>query len=302
MRICSLLPSATEMLFALGLDDEIVGVSHECDFPPAALHRPKVVHTVVHQDTLSSLEIDRAVRVSVDERQSLYEIDEEALRRAAPDLIVTQELCDVCAVDTSVVAKALRVLPERPETISLHPHTLSDVLADLSRLGRVTGREVQARTLVERLRERIERVRKLVEGAARPRVFCLEWLAPPMASGHWVPELVELAGGQEVLGRVNENSRYVSWQEIANARPEVVVLMPCGFPIQRIRRELSLVTGQPLWKDLPAVRAGQVFLVDGPAYFNRSGPRLIDGIEILAGLIHPQRCRELIPPGTAEPL
>ena len=295
MRICSLLPSATEVLFALGLDDEIVGVSHECDYPPEALDKPRVIRTTLDQERMASDEIDVAVREAMAHKRSLYEVDVEALCSARPDLIVTQELCDVCAIDTAAVTAVLRALPFRPQILSLHPHTLEEVLEDLRRIGEATGRLAEAQRLLASLRDRLERVRSLVADAGRLRVFCVEWLAPPMASGHWVPEQVAWAGGVEVLGRAGAPSRYVSPEEILDAQPEALVLMPCGFPVERTRRELSLLTAQPWWKELAAVRAGRVHLVDGPAYFNRSGPRLVDGIELLASLLHPKRCVALSP-------
>ncbi len=299
MRICSFLPSATEILFALGLDEEIVGVSHECDFPPQALTKPRVITTVIDQEHLSSEGIDQAVQTALTERTGLYRVDVEALRRARPDLIVTQELCEVCAVDTATVSEALGGLSYRPDVVSLHPHTLSEMLDDICVVGERTGRVPQAEVLVQSVRDRFDRVQRRVRHIThRPPVCCLEWLKPPMACGHWVPEQVELAGGHEVLGRAGEPSRYVTWEEIAAAEPDVLVLMPCGFPIERTRHELSLVTSEPLWRMLPAVREGRVYLVNGPAYFHRSGPRLVDGIELLSDVFHPRECDSLIPDGS----
>ncbi len=320
MRICSLLPSGTEILYALGLGDQVVGVSHECDYPPDAQSKPKVVRTHIEQERASSDEIDQAVRRSLARGESLYQIDADALTRLRPDLLVTQELCEVCAIGEQQVSEALRHLSHRPQVISLHPHTLEELLAEIPLVGERTGRRREAEALVGSLRRRIARVREHLFGIAerpsldsardgrpepvegRPRVVCLEWLKPPMASGHWVPEMVELAGGTEALGRAGLPSRSVTGEEVAAARPEVVVLMPCGFSIARTRAELPLVTSQRWWRALPAVRTGRVFLVNGPAYFNRSGPRLVDGIELLAGLLHPGRCAELVPAGSAEPL
>ena len=288
MRICSLLPSGTEILYALGLDDEIVGVSHECDFPHQAARKPRVLQTVIDQERQTSDEIDAAVRRAMQRHESLYRFNEDALRDADPDLIITQELCEVCAIDAARVSDVVRILPKRPKMVSLHPHTLGQMLEEIRLVGESTDRKEAAEQLVHQLTERIERVRRLVAGRPRPRVFCMEWLKPPMASGHWVPEQVEIAGGEEVLGQAGKPSRYVTWDEIAAAKPEVLILMPCGFPIERTRRELSVVTSEPAWQELPAVRDGRVYLVNGPAFFNRSGPRLVDGIELLAGLLHPE--------------
>ena len=301
MRICSFLPSGTEILYALGLGDAVVGVSHECDYPPEALQKPKVVRAAIDPERASSEEIDRAARQALVRRESLYQVDADALRRAQPDLIVTQQLCEVCAVDASQVAAALRSLSYRPQVVSLHPHTLDGSLEDIRLVGEAAGRRHEAETLLQSRHERLRRLRTRLAGITdRPRVFCLEWLAPLMASGHWVPEMVELAGGTEVLGRAGQPSRYVAAEEVAAARPEILVLMPCGFSIERTQRELSLVTGQPWWGTLPAVRDGQAYLVDGPAYFNRPGPRLVDGVELLAGLLHPEACADLIPRGAVQ--
>ena len=302
MRICSLLPSATEILYALGLEDDIVGVSHECDYPPSALRKPRVIRTSIDQDRLSSDEIDRAVHQTLERRESLYEIDQDVLRQARPELIITQELCDVCAVDAGTVARVTKALTRQPKVVSLHPHTLTDLVEEICQVGVATEHHAQAEALILSMRQRIRTLQARLAQAKHPRVFCLEWLKPLMASGHWVPEMVALAGGEEVLGRAGKPSRYVTPEDVVAARPEVLVLMPCGFPIARTRKELSLVTAQPWWQDLPAVRRRRVYLVDGPAYFNRSGPRLIDGIEILAGLLHPDRCADLIPSGASEPL
>lgn len=310
MRICSLLPSGTEILYALGLDDEIVGVSHECDLPaprlsssgparqagyPPAVTKPRVMRTIIDQERMTSAEIDDAVRSALATDRPLFEIDEQALRDANPDLIVTQELCEVCAIDAAQVSDVVRILPKRPKMVSLHPHTLAQMLEEIRLVGQLTDRKEEAERLVGKLTERIERVKQLVAGRSRPRVFCLEWLKPPMASGHWVPEQVEIAGGSEVLGRTGQPSRYVTWEEIATAKPEVLLLMPCGFPIGRTRRELPVIEQEPAWHTLPAVRNRQVYLVNGPACFNRSGPRLVDGIELLAGLLHPEVCEGLMP-------
>ena len=296
MRICSLLPSATEILYALGLGDQIVGVSHECDYPAGALTKPRILRTTINQSHLSSEEIDQKVRASLKRHESLCRIDEDALRRAHPDLILTQELCDVWAIDAVQVSAALQALPYKPRVLSLHPHTLSEALEDIRLVAEATGRQAQAEELLQSCRRRIHRVQEQLAGISRrPRVFCVEWLKPPMACGHWVPEMVELAGGIEVLGRAGQPSRYVTEEEIVSARPEVLVLMPCGFSMERTRRESPVLLSQSWWDEIPATQNGQIYLVNGPAYFSRSGPRLIDGIELLATLFHPDRYTVLFP-------
>ena len=299
MRICSLVPGGTEILYALGLGADVVGVSHECDYPPAVRGKPVVVHSVIDQDGASSAAIDAAVRRSLETGEGLYRVDEDLLLRLRPDLIVTQSLCEVCAVNGGQVAAAVRRLPDRPEIVSLHPHTLEESLAEIRLLGERTGRLAEAERLVAAFRARLQALAGRLAGAGCPRVFCLEWLEPPMASGHWVPEMVERAFGVEVLGRTGQPSRYVTWEEVSAAQPDVLILMPCGFPIDRTRRELALLARQAWWRTLPAVRDGRVYAVNGPAYFNRSGPRLVDGIELLAGLLHPDRCADLIPDDAA---
>ena len=296
IRICSLVPSATEILYALGLGEAIVGVSHECDYPPEALQKPKILRTLIAQEQLTSAEIDRTVHGFLERREPLYQLDEEALRRLQPDLIFTQALCEVCAVGSTQVLETISRLPIQPKVVSLHPHTIRELLGEIRLMGRMTGCEAEAERVVQPLQERIERVAARVKDAPSPRVFWVEGLDPLMATGHWVPEMVELAGDREVLGRAGEPSRYVTWQEALATGPEVLCLMPCGFSIERTRSELSSLTKQPWWNELPAVRSGQVFLLNGPAYFNCAGPRLIDGIELLARILHPDPCAGRIPP------
>ena len=219
-----------------------------------------------------------------------------ALIKAAPELIVTQALCRVCAVDAGRVLEAVDRLARRPQILSLHPHTLDEMLHDLVRIGELVGRAHEAQALVERCRGRLDALQQRLRGTRRrPRVCCLEWLEPLMVSGHWIPEMVERAGGLEVLGRPGAASRRVLVEELLGTPAEVLVLMPCGFSIEQTRREVSQLISQPWWPDLPAVCAGQVFLVDGPSYFHRAGPRCVDGIEVLAGLLHPERCADLMP-------
>lgn len=302
MRICSLLPSATEILFALGLEDSVCGVSHECDYPPAAAKKHRILRSCFQSKKLSSSAIDDAVQTAVANRQSLYVIDEVALKSIRPDLIITQSLCPVCAIDTSTVTQITQQLSPAPEILSLHPHRLDDVLQDILIIGERTQRQEQASQFVRALKERLERVNDFIsQTTERPRVFCLEWMEPLMASGHWIPEMVSLAGGREVLGCAGESSIKVEWNQISEQDPDVIIVMPCGFSIQRTRQEISLLTQNTWWWELRAVQNKQVYLVDGSSYFHRSGPRLIDGIELLARLLHP-RFRELIPCGGVERL
>ncbi len=287
MRIVSLLPSATEIVCALGLADQLVGVTHECDYPLEARAKPAVTASVLdgHADSAT---IDRLVAGSVHDHRAIYTLDERLLANLRPDLILTQELCDVCAVSYSEVQRAARILPGDTTVISLEPMTLGDILATITLVGARTGREERAAALVADLRGRIDRVRERTATApTRPRVFCLEWIDPPFRAGHWIPELARLAGGEEVLGREGVPSTRATWEEVAAAAPEIVVVMPCGFDTERAAQELEAVRDRPQWRGLPAVAHGNVWVADGSAYFARPGPRMVDGLEILAHTLHP---------------
>jgi len=289
MRICSLLPSATEIAFALGLGDSVVGVTHECDYPPEAKKKQIVVRSLIDARQNSSGQIDRFVSERLRIKKSIYTIDLPRFKKANPDLILTQELCEVCAVDYDEVLAAAQSLARRPKILSLTPTLLSDVLGDIERVGEAAGKKGEARTFVEGLKERIERVREQSSRADyRPRVACLEWMDPIYSAGHWVPDMVELAGGMEGLGKKGEPSMKIDWDKVVQYAPEVIVLMPCGFDIARTLEEVHLLYRLPRWSELPAVKQGKVFTVNGHAYFNRSGPRLVDGLEILAQIIHPE--------------
>ena len=283
MRIASLVPSSTEMLFALGLGDQVVAVTHECDWPPAAATLPHLTRTVVPEG-LGAAEIDRTVRETVASGRPLYELDRERLAELDPELIVTQAVCDVCAVSYDDVVAVAATLPSRPRVLSLDPMTLAEVLDDVRRLGDAAGAAPQSRLLREQARRRIEGVTRAVEGAARPRVAAIEWLDPPYVAGHWVPEMIRLAGGEDVLGRAGERSRTAEWEEIAAARPEVVVAMPCGYDAPRSAQEAELYA-----EPLARLGARRTVAVDASAYFSRPGPRLVTGIELLGHVLHPDR-------------
>jgi len=288
MRIVSLLPAATEICFALGLGDEVVGVSPECDFPDAVREKPIMSRALLQYEGKTSGDTSRMVGERLASGGALYQVDESALRSSGPDLILTQGLCDVCAPTLGDVEDVARRLPWTPAIESLDPHGLEDMLEDILRVGRACGIEARAAEVVAALRERIERVADRVSTAlARPRTVCLEWLDPLFLGGHWVPEMVGLAGGVDVLGRAGEKSRRVERNEVVMAAPDVAVLMPCGFDLDRTRKEAAVVTGTRWWADLPAARAHRVWTVDGSSYFNRPGPRLVDGLEILAHIVQP---------------
>ncbi len=289
MRIVSLLPSATEIVCALGLEKSLVGVTHECDYPPAVRSLPKVTRTLIPHDA-SSREIDALVREQLRSQQALYSLDMATLERLEPDLLVTQALCDVCAVAEAEVSAAACALPGQPRVINLEPMSLEDVFDTLLLVGEAAGCADCAREVVERLEARVATVRERTEAIpreARPRVAFLEWLDPLFNGGHWNPALVELAGGIDVLGNADQPSRTLAWDEVLRADPDVVFISCCGFSAERALQDLPVLERQPGWEALPAVRAGRVYVTDGNAYFSRPGPRLVDGLEILAHALHP---------------
>jgi iron complex transport system substrate-binding protein len=286
MRILSFQPTSTEMVYALGAGRSIVGVSHECTYPPAAAKKPVVSTSLIDPDRMTSVEIDRAVTASAREGTSLYRVDCELVRRLRPELLLTQSLCDVCATSPWDLRDVLDLVKPRPQVLALHAHDFEGMFADLRELGEALGRS--ARTLEAKLRRRIDRVRRRTRTLPRCRVFCMEWIEPVFASGHWVPEMVEMAGGTDVLGQKGKESRRIEWQAVLDAAPEKLILMPCGLSRERTLQELPALKGRAGWEDLPAARSGEVYLADGPSYFNGAGPRLVDGLEILAEILHPE--------------
>lgn len=293
MRICSLLPGATEIIAALGLADDLVGISHECDYPPAMQQKPVMVTPAIDAERSDSAEIDRQVRATLAAGDRLYALDERRFAQANPDLVITQDLCQVCAVTPGQIEQAITRLPKAPRLLTLNPTSLEDILADIERIGQAAGQADKGATFAASLRARLEAVRRRVAAAARPKVVCLEWLDPLYLGGHWVPEMVHWAGGQDPLGTAGSPSTTVTWRQVQAAQPDVVILMPCGFSVARSLRELnatSLRNRWPDWEQLPAVQRDQVYVVDAAAYFSRPGPRLIDGVEILAALLHPSLC------------
>jgi iron complex transport system substrate-binding protein len=293
VRIVSLVPHATELLFALGLGGDVVGVTHECDHPPAALEVPHVTRDVLPAG-LSAAEIDAAVRERTLGGEAIYELDRDALASLEPDLIVTQALCPVCAVSYEEVADLAGELPSAPRVISLDPHTLGEAMGDVRTVAEATGRRERGVELVAEAAGRIDRVKLAVRGADRPRVAALEWLDPVIVAGHWTPQLIDLAGGEDVLGLPGEPSRTASWEELAQARPDVVVVMPCGYDAPRAHQEAVAFAA-----DLAGLAAPTVLAVNASAYFSRPGPRLVDGLELMAHVLHPEL---VAPPPGAEAL
>jgi iron complex transport system substrate-binding protein len=283
VRIASLVPSSTEMLFALGLGDSVVAVTHECDFPAETSRKPHLTRTVIPPG-LSARQIDAEVKRMTGEGRALYELNEECLAELEVDLIVTQAVCEVCAVSyDDVVAVAAR-LPSRPQVLSLDPSTLGEVLSDVDRLAEAARTPGAGRDLRAGLEARLAEVRDRVAGAPRPTVLALEWLDPPFLGGHWVPEMIELAGGEPLLSGAGEKSREVGWEELHGIRPDVAVVMPCGYYVEESSRQAQENSDQ-----LAALEAKRIWAVDAASSFSRPGPRLADGVELLAHLLHPDR-------------
>ena len=293
MRICSLLPSATEILYAIGLGDSVLGVSHECDFPADAATKPALLRPRVDPQAPPA-EIDRQVSEIIARGESIYAVDAELLGSLSPDLILTQDLCHVCAASPDDLATALTRFPRQPQVLSLTPRSLGQVWDDIRRVGVVTGRSREAEALAAALEQRVAAVEAAVAHAAhRPRVLCLEWLDPYYVGGHWIPEMVFKAGGEDVLGRLREPSFRVTADQIMESRPDVIVIMPCGYNVARTAAEFRIELLPSGAESLPAAREHRIFAVDANAYFSRPGPRLADGVALLAHIFHP----ELFPSG-----
>ncbi len=287
MRVASLLPSATEMVHFCGAGDDLVAVTHECDYPPGVEKLPHLTSSKIEGD-MTSAEIDAAIEEHLTDTGSIYALDARLLDELAPDLIVTQGLCDVCAVSMDLVGETIAGLEKEPEVLSLNPTSLRGVLDDAVRVGETLGHGEETRAKVAALEERLARVAEAVAGLPRPRVGCIEWLDPPFSAGHWVPEMVHLAGGEALFAEAGQPSARLSWEEIFETAPEVVVLMPCGFGTARTLREARALPDLAGWSELPAVMSGRVWAVDANSHFSRPAPRLVEGVEILARILHPR--------------
>jgi iron complex transport system substrate-binding protein len=286
MRIVSLLPSATEILFALGFDNEIVGVSHECDYPPRAKSKNVVIHSRIPPDA-SPLEIDTLVREYVSRGESLYAVDADMLEKVQPDLIITQDLCHVCAASPDDLAAALARFSKRPEVLCLNPQDLGDVWRDILWVAEETGRGPRGKTLLRSIGEKLGQIKIATGSVSRPpRVVLLEWLQPFYVGGHWVPEMIHCAGGDDVLGSVRTPSFRVSLEDIMDAAPDFLLIAPCGYDARRARDEYAALAFPPEWNSVPAVRNDRVYALNANSYFSRPGPRLLSGIEVLANLFY----------------
>ncbi len=298
MRIVSLLPSATEIICSLDLLPDLVGVTHECDYPQSVKSLPKVTRTIIPHDA-SSVEIDSLVRTQLKSTNALYSLNMDLLKEIAPDLIVTQALCNVCAVAEEEVREAACTLPGKPNVINLEPMTLDDVFETIRLVGEATGYEDKAEDVLSALQKRVESVKQRtvanISIEKRPRVVFLEWIDPPFNPGHWNSELIELAGGIDCIGNKNKPSRTIEWQAVIDADPEVLFIACCGFDVERTLQDIEILKSKPGWPDLPCVKNRRVYVTDGNAYFSRSGPRLVDSLEIIAHALHPDV--HLIPAG-----
>lgn len=298
MKIISLLPSATELVYELGLGADLSGVTFECDHPADARTKPVVSDTALATDRpLAASEIDAEVKERMESRQPLYRLDKDLIRQIDPDLILTQDLCRVCAVPSGHVQEALDELGSTAQVVSMDPKNLEGILESFLEVGRATGAEARAKELVDSLRERIEAVKRRAIRLPTIRTFCLEWLEPPFVGGHWIPEMVALASGDNLLNQPGERSRQVTWRQIADAGPEVVVFMPCGLYLEEAEDDGARIYGIPEFRPTTAYASEMVFATDASSYFSRPGPRIVDGLEILAWAIHPDAFPEP-PPGT----
>jgi len=296
MRVVTLLPSATEIVYALGQGASLVGVSHECDFPGDAKTKPQMIEPIFDTLTMGSEQIDKLVTQYMNEGKSIYRIKFDELKKAGPDLIITQELCDVCAIGAGDVLEVVNKLGKPVTVVSLNPHTLSDVRSDIRNVGEAVGRTNEAERLIAELDAKAEAIRELTKDAERLRVLCIEWLKPLMNAGHWIPEIVACAGGVDEMAVHGKPSTYLNWDRVLTYDPEAVVLMPCGFTTQRTLREADDFLSMPHAREMSAVRNGRVYATDGHNYFSRSGPRLFDAISILAQMLHPELFKEPLDP------
>lgn len=288
-RIVSFLPSASEMVCALGLGDRLVGITHECDYPPELRGKPIVVRSALSLEGLKPEEVDAEVRARLRSGASLYSADERILQELAPDLIVTQDLCQVCAPSGNEVSLVLKALPQRPEVLYMTPKSLEEIFENLRELGQATGRPREAERIISESRSRLTRIRAITRTLPnRPRVFCMEWMDPVYCSGHWVPEMLEFAGGADSLSRRGADSVRVSWSDVVEWDPEVLIISPCGYHLPQAIEDLPRLFEYPRWGRLSAVRGGRVYAVDASSYLARPGPRVVDGVELLAHLIHPE--------------
>ena len=295
-RIVSFLPSATELLYEFGVDDKLFGVTHECKFPEGAKLKPQVISSVINSDDLSSNEINTVTCTLLNEGKNIFELNKENLIDANPDLIISQETCEVCAAYTNQVKSALEILPNKPELYSMDPHNLQEIIQSVTKLGQILNKEKKSVEIVNSLERRIQHIQNS-EKKLIPKVLAIEWIEPFFTAGHWIPQMIEFAGGINLISKSGEHSRRMDMDEVVNSEPDIIILMPCGFDTDRTVQEYeSILHNNPAWNSLQAVKNNQIYAVDANSFFSKPSIRTIDGLEILAKIIHPEKFKNLIVP------
>lgn len=293
-RIVSFLPSATELLFEFGVQENLYGVTHECQYPQEAITKPQVISSVINSEKLTSKEIDTMTCQLLNDGKEIFILNEENLRKAKPDLIISQETCEVCAAYTNQINQALKILEKKPIVHSMDPHNVQDILDSVTILGKILGKEFRAKEITNELERRIQRIKK-ISHKKKPKVFAIEWIEPFFTAGHWIPEMIESAGGTNLVSKPREHSRRINFQKISNAEPDIIIIMSCGFDTKRITSEYNKVLREnKKWKTLKAVKNNQVFAVDANSFFSKPSIRTIEGLEILAKIIHPEKFKILV--------
>ena len=295
-RIVSFLPSATELLYEFGVDDKLFGVTHECKYPEDAKLKPQVISSVINSDDLSSNEINTITCTLLNEGKNIFELNKENLIDANPDLIISQETCEVCAAYTNQVKSALEILPNKPELYSMDPHNLKEIIQSVTKLGQILNKEKKSVEIVNSLERRIQHIQNS-EKKLIPKVLAIEWIEPFFTAGHWIPQMIEFAGGINLISKTGEHSRRMDMDEVVNSKPDIIIFMPCGFDTDRTVQEYeSILHNNPAWNSLQAVKNNQIYAVDANSFFSKPSIRTIDGLEILAKIIHPEKFKNLIVP------
>ena len=295
-RIVSFLPSATELLYEFGVDDKLFGVTHECKYPDGAKLKPQVISSVINSDDLSSNEINTITCTLLNEGKNIFELNKENLIDANPDLIISQETCEVCAAYTNQVKSALEILPNKPELYSMDPHNLKEIIQSVTKLGQILNKEKKSVEIVNSLERRIQHIQNS-EKKLIPKVLAIEWIEPFFTAGHWIPQMIEFAGGINLISKTGEHSRRMDMDEVVNSKPDIIIFMPCGFDTDRTIQEYeSILHNNPAWNSLQAVKNNQIYAVDANSFFSKPSIRTIDGLEILAKIIHPEKFKDLIVP------
>ena len=295
-RIVSFLPSATELLYEFGVDDKLFGVTHECKYPEGAKLKPQVISSVINSDDLSSNEINTITCTLLNEGKNIFELNKENLIDANPDLIISQETCEVCAAYTNQVKSALEILPNKPELYSMDPHNLKEIIQSVTKLGQILNKEKKSVEIVNSLERRIQHIQNS-EKKLIPKVLAIEWIEPFFTAGHWIPQMIEFAGGINLISKTGEHSRRMDMDEVVNSKPDIIIFMPCGFDTDRTVQEYeSILHNNPGWNSLQAVKNNQIYAVDANSFFSKPSIRTIDGLEILAKIIQPEKFKNLIVP------